>query len=432
MSKFHFDENVVTNVHTELKETFVRMVEYSAKFTVASNMLYNYVGFRISQAIECSEQERKEIELCIEKIDMGVKSLQYIQEQVSLAEKSAEAENYINTFKYVDTIDLHQSVNKYGHGADYVISGISDAIVDGLTFSYDFKSDETVGLESAINGILKKCGVADEDTLKSVYEDIIKDSGGPSEVLKIFPDLKSNEAINAFFESLGEMSDIVALSDEVITVITANYFSVHKYLDTMAEAYSDNPEMLKIIERYRLTYIDKFQSCMDELRNYCAKNMIKNFTSNGLKLLDKVDKGIVTNFNAIGISLDWTQKALGYDSLYSNSKSLEGLETVRAETSAAYENILAKIKSGVYTENDVKTASNLFDIYKSTLESEYQTMINIEKDKMDSKTGILGRILYPDQLITSRRESTIEAYQQQISEYESKLNEINKMENPFK
>lgn len=414
MGKFHFDENAVTNVHTELKETLVRMVAYSARFTEASNMLYNYVGFGISQAIECSEQERKKIKLCIEKIDMGGNSLNKILERVKfynqLAIMRQKSGNFVES---VSNQTLGNEFDKYTHYVSECVKENNNFLTE-LSIGLDFDTlfNETLSgfiktgkLDGADRNNCKKALVSvlnsltkDKDslgiTITNGMNDILKDALKELKMCKkLTPDIMKNmpQEIKDFFEGIGSFADVQKLGSEILAGWFEDYSEAMSYLDTLeatAAGGTYDQMTMDVINELKLEYSNKFFQSANSVLNFVIdKTSGKSIEMSADILIHYANLSYGgTVYSILDFTADLASKYSGCSDIRYNYYQLSGLITLDSHVNAEYKNVSQQIMNGNLSSEMVDSYNKLFELKRSIQISKFETMMKMNASpEMKSK-----------------------------------------------
>lgn len=423
MSRFHFDESAADSVETELKGIVMRMAGISIFLQNAELLLIGSEGFDIGYITECINDEKKKLNLCGEKIQNGVNILNYVRERVLTYSNLANAKN-INPFENVDTDYLNHKVAEYGHDFDRQVSGIYQSISRAVNL--DFSNPETQGLWAGLNATIENLGV-DEENYKILLDiidgDIINDTKDFASMLKkiwSYADKTGNEYLKRYAKILGRINNVQAFSKEGLAILGGKYIAVQKYLDTMSETYETDSVLQLMVESMRFTYEDQYGSFVIWSLGYGTKKGVDY-------LLSKVgEKAFGSYLSGVGYSLDLSGKILGFDDLDSAYRKLDGMEILRYENKKAYDTAWEKLQSSRYTQEDIDNANNLFDVYKQTLITEYETMIEIEKFKYENESNYFinpGKWAHRDEIKAN--------YDAVVKEYNDKIAEIRSIENPI-
>lgn len=432
MSRFHFDESAAETVMSSFCGIMQNIRDCANALNNISMELYDYEGFNIEYAIERINKEKNvNFRVCSNTLENGYNVLNCVRERVAAYSTLSYIDKF-DPFKEVDNIELQQKYAQYGHDPDRTTTGIIDAVVDGISLDISkiWHTDKKDGLQDGVDNILDGLGMlsADDELYSKIYNELLKGTFKfSSNLKKIIPVLSDDETCKTFFDIMGTISNGVELSNDVYASLAAKYFTVMKYLDTMANYYSGNDELLDIIDRCRETYTDNLKSVTRAIMDYVVDYDIKYVTKEVVKEFTKAAGIGMDKFNALGFALSNANKALGYDDLYSSYMTLDGVEEVRVATKTAYKAAIDKISSGIYTQEDINNANNLFDIYKQSLIEEYEAMISIEKYKYENKVNWLNGASWNP----SYRNKALNYYNSAVSEYTTKIEAIRKIENPI-
>lgn len=375
MSKFHFDENAVTNVHTELKEALVRMVAYSARFTEASNMLYDYMDFGIFRAIELSKQEQKELKLCIEKIESGVNTLNLINEKVIAFSDSAEKIIKTNVKKYIDD-------NTYPNGTyinpfyKYTAGDITEKYFSKDNLGFILSQIKDGFWDKIFNDGYEKAIVY--DTLRSVIDNLNENNNIPNYIGNIIDKYKYNELSSAAniikelsgyegFKNLMSYVGEAKFDLDIIKLLASDYSVNLEYLNSvesvLKETGMDNDVLNDVMNSLRYDYEHKY---IDAIKK-TLKNVSITAFETGLSTLEPGKAVLdIKKFSA----------EAGGGKANDSKKNFLAITTYSNNLSNALEKLGDKIASGNYTQQDLTDFENLFNITKNLKIKQYSSALN--------------------------------------------------------
>lgn len=430
MGRFHFDENVIGGVSGELEMVAQVISEVNNKLVDIREALSNFKGYGIENNVKSINEVIVNEIFAKQSIYNGIKVIRDSIKIVGSYSRLAYSGYYTlpDPFANIDNADFRRTVDNYNNDPDVAVAGFVDAAVDGLTFNITFKSDSYIGMEAAVDDVLTNLGYINRNKIKPFIDDVLSSPDDIASIVKkVFPDLKTNTYVNKFLNAIDKASKGVELTNEVIAYFAADYYAVHEYLDIMAESYKGNPDMENVIKKYCDTYDEHFLNAIKQTAVYATEFGFKEITSEVLKTFQKQFGTPVSTIQAVGTAVSIAQKAYNIDDIHSNSMKLQGIEELRNQTHTAFNEAYSTLKSGNYTDEDVERAKNLFDIYKSTLISEYETMIAIEQAKLDKDVNPLSGSFWNKQY----RDERNARYESVVSEYYAKIEELNNMTNPI-
>lgn len=424
MSRFHFDEGAADTVAASLGGIMQNIGDCVEPLNRISLELCDYDGFNIGYAIESINEEKNvKFRVCINTLEMGYNVLSYVKERVSAYSNLANAGN-IKPFENLDIDYLNHKIAEYGHDFDRQASGIYQSISRAVNL--DFSNPEVEGLWAGLSATVENLGV-DEESYKILLDiidgDVFDDTKDFASMLKKlagYADKTGNKYLEQYAKVLSGINNVQAISKEGLAILGGKYIAVQKYLDTMSESYKDDSVLQLMVDSMRFTYEDQYGSFVIWSLGYGTEKVVDY-------ALSKVGKKAFGSYlSGVGYSLDLSGKILGFNDLDSSYRKLDGMEILRYENKKAYDNALEKLQSGNYTQEDINNANNLFDIYKQTLITEYETMLEVEKYKYENESNYW---INPGKW--SHRNEIEANYDAVVKEYNDKIEEIRRIENPI-
>lgn len=201
----------------------------------------------------------------------------------------------------------------------------------------------------------------DHDTAKKIVESLIKDYLGDKDKKGPFKD---------FVEAMGGITAVKQLAEtcpEVLDYLFSDYSKGLEILDNISETCnrSGSPEMRSAIEKLRQDYNKKWSGLLRKTQDFSV-DMISKLSEEGIKEWIKDNIGDTSVLMSILDIADMESKV-------DASHKLLALRKVADELQDAYEDVIEKIRSGNYTEADITSAENLFNMLKETTKSVYKT-----------------------------------------------------------
>ncbi len=418
MSRFHFDEAVMSATASELSNAAQNIASCSVQVQKTITAIVAAKGFSLEGIISDVNSEINKLTVLSFNLINGKSEAERFNDIVKRFTQLAASKYYYlpDEFSNVDTDYLTEKAKYYDENFSTHVANVFDA----AKLKFDLTSEKEQQLESGIDSVMESLGMPDDGA--DVYGEVI------SPTFKFVSDLKFMFGFDSpAFGFISELSDDIEISSDLIGIIDSKYNTVMDYLDSMLETYKDDPLMIKVIQKKRDEYLNTYKACMENFAEWIANkgiNVVKSESFN--TFLGSI--GWSTPFKATKFSLGISGKALGYDDIYKCNQNIQGIEQVRQNAYTAYTEAFDKLRSGNYNERDIENAHNLFDVYKASLISEYKAMINYENIKKKSE---LNPILEPQNVLIQRNKERIENhYESIISEYQKKIEEIQKLENP--
>ena len=428
MSRFHFDENVIENAAASLKAVNQELGGCLVELTLIKTVVQKEKGYNINEICNKLGNENDKLKYCCERTVEGINSVNEISLIVKQYNNLAKSKYYKlnDSFSNIDYAYIGEKVSEYNSDFDVITAGVFDGINDGLNFKFVLEGYEEQAIRNGLDKILANLGM-DDNMYKKDYNDLIKSTFDEVSTLKKLIPHDKSASYEPFFTIMSSFSERYKINADVYAELFSKYYQVMEYLDTMKQAYADNPQILKENENMRATYCKSFTNEIMSLKKWLSQMAVDKVTSEIVKkAMSKIGGG--TFFSAAGIASSMVFQTSGYGDIYSSNQTLQGIDCVRKNTYTSYLTAIEKLKSGKYDENDVVNAHNLFDVYKSCLISEYKQMINLENSKRESD---LNFIYHSDMLLSSRRNEVNAKYDAIIAEYQNKIDEVNNLENPI-
>lgn len=82
---------------------------------------------------------------------------------------------------------------------------------------------------------------------------------------------------------MSSFSERYKINADVYAELFSKYYQVMEYLDTMKQAYADNPQILKEIENMRATYCKSFTNEIMSLKKWLSQMAVDKVTSEIVK-----------------------------------------------------------------------------------------------------------------------------------------------------
>lgn len=235
-------------------------------------------------------------------------------------------------------------ITKEGHSEKLVRKQL-DAIISSV-----------ISTENSASRFMK-----DHDTAKQAVEGLIKD---------YLSDENKNSTFKQFVEAMGGITavkELVKTSPELIDYLYSDYSQGLEILDNIAQTSdrSGCTEMRAAIERLREDYNSKWTGTLHKVQEF-SEETIKSLSQKGIDDWIEEEFGdssiLMTVLDATGLE----DKANGYHELLA-------LRKVESELQSAYQEAIAVINSGTYTDADISAAKNLFEMLRETTKTIYET-----------------------------------------------------------
>ncbi len=213
-----------------------------------------------------------------------------------------------------------------------------------------------ISAESAHQTFMK-----DYDTAKEHMESLIDD---------YLEDEDKESKFKDFVEGMGGITAVKELLEtcpEVLDYLFTDYEKGLQIIEDIEKTcdYSGSEEMRAAIARLKEDYNNKWIGLLQKTKDFSV-DMITEISKEGVEDWIKDEVGDVSVLLTVLEIADMETKVDG-------AHKLIALRSIVYELQDAYEDAIAKIKAGNYTEDDLNYAKNMFNMLKESTKSVYET-----------------------------------------------------------
>lgn len=181
----------------------------------------------------------------------------------------------------------------------------------------------------------------------------------------------------SFVEKMGGIDAVKELAEkcpELVDYLFSDYSNGLEIINNLSKTVdnSGTAEMRLAVERLKQEYESKWKGVLHKTKDFSG-DMIEKLSDKAIKdwIKDEVGDTYIL-FSVLEIT--------GLEDKVDGADKLVALKTVVNGLQDSYEETIEKIKSGSYSEEDIKYAQNLFDMLKEATKSVYETFRDMTGD----------------------------------------------------
>ncbi|MBQ3006951.1 MAG: hypothetical protein IJD78_05240 [Clostridia bacterium] len=145
--------------------------------------------------------------------------------------------------------------------------------------------------------------------------------------------------------------------------------------NTLSFSGEGNEDLTAAINKLKKDYTQKYTKVLSDT----AEKVIEGAWDSAVDISTGGVFSVVQFVTSTGYMLT------GADDKAENLEMLTAINLYKRDLNRAYEVKAEQIRSGNYTEEDVREAERLYNLSKATTEREYEIMLELSKDKDDKK-----------------------------------------------
>lgn len=430
MSKFHFDENIITDAATNLKSAAANFEQYETDLSKAVFLLLDSEGFNIGYAIErIGEETSKKLPVCKKKLEDGHGFICAVKERITMYDQLAASQNALNILERGKTGNLGNEFDKFREGYSLFVKEDVDFKLLSKVIIAEGTNAGKMGLTDLIECIRKGDwgGIFDNNAskqyseyyiakyLENVYTNVSFDNSvlkDTDELIKLAVSDPSKIADLLSKLNIDANSKLGKLLTETLKI--ANADQIKKFQTTAGKAHEAvESEQIKLLGttakvsdyvvgliKEMITDYSKTLESIDVIRNSLEYSNDRNQISKYLdELYDKYSKSsleraseYMQHYAEKEVSSLIYGKTLGkytalvdipadylkaMDNDIENYLELRYTDGLSSQLADGYKNLSEKIMHGNYTADDLRQCSETFEAMKDLYIYRYEHMIEI-------------------------------------------------------